>query len=275
MAEPLLAVRALTKRFGGLVATDDVSLDVADGETVAIIGPNGAGKTTLIGQLSGDLVPDAGTIRFAGDDITRLPAPARSQRGLARSFQNATLFPTLSVRENVAVFMEKRANRNPVLAAMWAPGLRTAEAKMARQVDDLLELLGLEGAAEKFVGELSTGMRRVVDVACVLAARPAVLLLDEPSSGLAQAETEALAPLLSRIVRDTGCGMIVIEHDIPLISAVSDRLVALHLGQTIATGTPAEVLADPRVREAYLSATEDVINRSGPRMAAIARALEV
>ena len=272
---PVLTAEGITVGFGGVRAIDGAGLSVTRGEVVGIIGPNGAGKTTLFDAISGFVPLIDGSVRIDEVDVTELPAHERAALGLARSFQNATLFPTLSVRENVAVFMERRANRNPLLAALWAPAVRTAEAKMARQIDDLLELLGLEGAAEKFVGELSTGMRRVVDVACVLAARPSVLLLDEPSSGLAQAETEALAPLLSRIVRETGCGMIVIEHDMPLISAVSDRLIAMHLGRVVATGRPGEVLADPLVREAYLSATEDVINRSGPRMAAITRALEV
>ena len=171
------------------------------------------------------------------------------------------------------MFLERRAVRNPLLGALWAPSVRRSETKIRQEVDDLLELLGLQANGETFVGELSTGMRRVVDVACVMAARPQVLLLDEPSSGLAQAETEALGPLLSRIVRETGCAMVVIEHDIPLVSRISDRLLAMHLGRVIAGGPPAEVLANAAVREAYLAATEETINRSGPRMAAIARAL--
>ncbi|HVM18594.1 MAG TPA: ABC transporter ATP-binding protein, partial [Egibacteraceae bacterium] len=260
--------------FGGLQALSDVTVTVGRGETVGIIGPNGAGKTTLFDVVSGFVRPDEGTVRIDNTAVTDLPAHARASLGLARSFQNATLFPTLTVRENIAVFMERRASRNPALAALWAPSVRRSEAKISAEVDDLIELLSLEAAADKFVGELSTGSRRVVDVACVLAARPSVLLLDEPSSGLAQAETEALGPLLSRIVRETGCGMLVIEHDMPLISMVSDRLVAMQLGRVIASGSPGDVLADSTVRAAYLAASDETIHRSGSRMAAITRALQ-
>ena len=271
---PALTTDGVSVSFGGLRALDGVDLSLRRGEVLGIIGPNGAGKTTLFDAISGFLPGLDGRITLDGHDITALAPQGRATLGLARSFQNAQLFPTLSVRENIAVFSERRAVRNPLLAALWAPSVRRSEAKIDHEVDDLLELLGLEANAETFVGELSTGMRRVVDVACVMAARPQVLLLDEPSSGLAQAETEALGPLLTRIVRETGCAMVVIEHDIPLVSRISDRLLAMHLGRVIAAGSPADVLADAGVREAYLAATEETINRSGPRMAAIARALQ-
>ena len=270
---PALTTEGVSVSFGGLRALDGVDLSLVRGEVLGIIGPNGAGKTTLFDAISGFLPGLEGRITLDGNDITAVAPQGRANLGLARSFQNAQLFPTLSVRENIAVFSERRAVRNPVLAALWAPSVRRSEAKIDHEIDDLLELLGLEANADTFVGELSTGMRRVVDVACVMAARPQVLLLDEPSSGLAQAETEALGPLLMRIVRETGCAMVVIEHDIPLVSRISDRLLAMHLGRVIAAGTPADVLADAAVREAYLAATEETINRSGPRMAAIARAL--
>jgi ABC-type branched-subunit amino acid transport system ATPase component len=159
--------------------------------------------------------------------------------------------------------LERKTVRNPLLAAVWAPQVRASERRISRQVDRLVDLLGLGAYADATLAELSTGSRRAVDVACMIALEPAVLLLDEPSSGLAQAETEALGPLLSRIVRETGCAMVVIEHDIPLVMALSDRMVAMEAGAVIATGTPAEVRADHRVLTAYLAASDDVVQRSG------------
>jgi branched-chain amino acid transport system ATP-binding protein len=200
--------------------------------------------------------------------VTHAAPDARARLGLGRSFQNARLFPALTVRENLAVALERKAVRNPLLAAVWAPQVRASERRIARQVDRLIDLLGLGGYADSTLAELSTGSRRAVDVACIIALEPSVLLLDEPSSGLAQAETEALGPLLSRIVRETGCGMVVIEHDIPLVTALSDRMVAMEGGAVIVTGTPDQVRADPRVLTSYLAASDDVVQRSG-RMSAL------
>jgi branched-chain amino acid transport system ATP-binding protein len=159
--------------------------------------------------------------------------------------------------------------RNPVLAAVWAPAQRRSEQRLFRRVDGLIELLGLDAFADKFVGELSTGSRRAVDVACVMAAEPKVLLLDEPSTGLAQAETEELGPVITRLVKQTGCGVLAIEHDLPLITSVSDRLIAMELGAVIASGTPDETTQNPRVLASYLSASETVLNRSDAVRAAM------
>jgi branched-chain amino acid transport system ATP-binding protein len=236
---------------------------VATGEIVGIIGPNGAGKTTLFDVISGFVVPDAGTVVLDGTDVTSLAPDARARYGLGRSFQNARLFPALTVRENIAVSFEKRARHNPLLAALWTPGLRKSEQRLYSRVDDLIDLLALGDYADKFLGELSTGSRRAVDVACVMAAQPKLLLLDEPSSGLAQAETEELGPVLIRLAKETGAGLLVIEHDLPLITSVSDRLIAMELGTVIATGTPTEVTEDERVLASYLSASDAVLTRSG------------
>ena len=205
---------------------------------------------------------------LAGADVTRQSPDARARLGLGRSFQNARLFPALTVRENLAAALERKAVRNPLLAAVWAPQVRSSERRIARQVDRLVDLLGLGAYADSPLAELSTGSRRAVDVACIIALEPSVLLLDEPSSGLAQAETEALGPLLSRIVRETGCGMVVIEHDIPLVTALSDRMVAMEGGAVIVSGTSDQVRADPRVLASYLAASDDVVQRSG-RMSAL------
>jgi ABC-type branched-subunit amino acid transport system ATPase component/predicted MFS family arabinose efflux permease len=262
-AVPTLVVADLAVSFGGVTALAGVDLEVLPGEVLGIIGPNGAGKTTLFDCISGFVIPDRGRVFVGGVDVTGTSPDARARLGLGRSFQNARLFPALTVRENLATALERKAVRNPLLAAVWAPQVRAAERRIARQVERLVDLLGLGAYADSTLAELSTGSRRAVDVACIIALEPSVLLLDEPSSGLAQAEAEALGPLLSRIVRETGCGMVVIEHDIPLVTALSDRMLAMEGGGVIVSGTPGQVRADPRVLTSYLAASDDVVHRSG------------
>jgi ABC-type branched-subunit amino acid transport system ATPase component len=275
--ENLLQVRDVSVSFGGVRALTGVSLDLSAGEIVGIIGPNGAGKTTLFDVISGFVQPDGGSISIGARDVTPLGPDARARLRLGRSFQNATLFGSMTVRENIAVAMERRAVvRNPVLAAVWAPQVRQSERKLYQRVDALIEILGLEAYANKFVGEISTGTRRTVDIACIMASQPRVLLLDEPSSGLAQAETEEMGPVLTRLVRETGAGLLVIEHDIPLITSVSDRLVAMELGRVLVAGDPAEVVNHPQVMASYLSASEGVLHRSGGgKLASMLRAAGV
>ena len=270
---PALEVRDLAVSFGGIQALRDVSLQVGAGEVVGIIGPNGAGKTTLFDLISGFTPPERGRVLLAGTDVTEQSVDRRARAGLCRSFQNARLFPALTVRENIATALERRAVRNPLLTAIWAPPVRTAERRISRQVDRLVDLLGLDAYADSTLAELSTGTRRAVDIACVIAVEPHVLLLDEPSSGLAQAESESLGPLLSRIVRETGCGMVLIEHDLPLVTSMSDRLVAMEAGGIITQGTPEEVRSDERVLASYLAASDEVVQRSG-RLGALAAMLE-
>ncbi len=251
---PALEIKGVGVRFGGITALDGVDLTVQPGQVVGVIGPNGAGKTTLFDVLSGFVAPGAGTVLLAGTDVTSLNPDARARLGLGRSFQSARLFPALTVRECIAVALERRTVKSAVLGALWAPPVRTSERRIARQVERLVELLGLGSHADSVLSELSTGTRRAVDVACVIAQEPTVLLLDEPSSGLAQAESEALGPLLSRLVRETGCGMLVVEHDLALVTGLADELVAMEAGRVVAQGTPDEVLSDPRVVSSYLAA---------------------
>jgi ABC-type branched-subunit amino acid transport system ATPase component/sugar phosphate permease len=272
---PALSVREVSVAFGGVQALRDVSLDVRPGEIVGIIGPNGAGKTTLFDVISGFVEPATGQVTVDGTDVLGLSADQRSHLGLSRSFQNARLFPSLTVRDAIAVAFERTAERSAAMSALWLPKVRKSELRVFRRVDALIGILGLGAYANKFVGELSTGSRRAVDIACIMAADPKILLLDEPSSGLAQAETEELGPVMQRIVHDTGCGILAIEHDMPLITSVADRLVAMELGAVIAEGTPDVVCNDPRVLSSYLSASESVISRSDGRMATIASALGV
>ena len=263
-AAEVLTVNGLVKRFGGVRAVDDTSFVLRDGEILGLIGPNGAGKTTIFDLVSGFLVPDAGKITLTGRDITSMSPDQRAWLGLGRSFQDARLVPSLTVAENLAIGFERHLElRDHVASMLRLPEIVRLEEDVAWTVHDLVELMNLGAFRDKFVRELSTGSRRIVDLAMCIAHDPKVLLLDEPSSGIAQRETEALGPLLQRIQRETGCALLVIEHDMPLITSVSDRIVALELGHPIAEGTPAEVIADARVVSSYLGGDMAVIQRSG------------
>ncbi len=269
---PILEVEGLTKRFGGITAVNDVSFTLAEGEILGLIGPNGAGKTTIFDLLSGHLALDAGRIRFKGVDITRWGADRRAAIGLGRSFQDARIFPSLTVAENIALGLERHIEtRDHVAALLGLPAMQQSELDVAWTVDDLIELMHLGAFRNKFVSELSTGSRRVVDLAMAIAHDPDVLLLDEPSSGIAQRETEALGPLLKRIQREANCSLLVIEHDMPLITSVSDEIIALELGAVVTRGEPEAVLADERVVSAYLGGDLDVIHRSGESKAMASR----
>ncbi len=255
----------MTIGFGGNRAVDDVTLEIAAGEIVGVIGPNGAGKTTLFDLLSGYLSPDLGRIFLGDRDLTDLGADGRARAGLGRSFQDARLFPGLTVEEGIAVACERWvAVRDPLSAALRLPWSYDSERQVAGRVAELVDLLGLGPHRSKLIRELSTGTRRVVDLACLLAHRPTVILLDEPSSGIAQRESEALAPLLRRIRDETGASLVVVEHDIPLVRAVADRMIAMDRGAIIANGTPDEVLSHPAVVTAYLGVDAVAIDRSAP-----------
>jgi ABC-type branched-subunit amino acid transport system ATPase component len=263
---PVLEVSGLTRRFGGITAVDDVSFALAPHSILGLIGPNGAGKTTVFDLISGLLPADGGRIGMQGEDISRWGPDRRASFGLGRSFQDARIFPTLTVAENIAVALERHIETRDHLAALLnLPAMQESELDVAYTVEDLIELMNLGAFRDKFVAELSTGSRRIVDLAMSIAHDPAVLLLDEPSSGIAQRETEALGPLLERIQSETGCAMLIIEHDMPLITSVSDEILALDLGRVLVRGTPAEVTTNPLVIESYLGGDIDAIQRSGAR----------
>ncbi len=245
MAEPLLAVRGLRKRFGGLVATDGVDLEVAEGETLAIIGPNGAGKTTLIGQLSGDLRPDAGSIRFAGADVTALPAAARSHRGLARSFQITSIFRDFSALDNVALAVQAHAGHS---FRFWRPA--RAEAALRQPAAAILEQVGLGPRADVVAGTLAHGEQRQLEIAMALATRPRLLLLDEPVAGMGLDESLRMVQLL-RALRGRHT-LVLVEHDMDVVFALADRISVLVDGRVIATGAPEAIRLNAEVRRAYL-----------------------
>ena len=263
-----LEVDDLKKRFGGIAAVDGVSFKVHQAEILGLIGSNGAGKTTVLDLISGFTPLDSGRVLLDGVDVTHWTPDMKAKARLGRSFQAASLFPALTVREAIAVALERHIPmRDPFTLAFQpiAPAAKESEFGIRLRVEELIELMGIGAFRDKFISELSTGSRRIVDIACSLAHEPKVLLLDEPSSGIAQRETEQLGPLLQRIQQELGASLVVIEHDMPLITSIADRLVALELGQIIAAGSPEEVINDPAVIASYLgTGTEvSVIQRSG------------
>ena len=249
MADALLEVRGLRKRFGGLVATDGVDLDVAEGETLAVIGPNGAGKTTLIAQLAGELRPDAGAIRFAGADVTALPAAARSHRGLARSFQVTSIFRDLSTLDNVALAVQAHAGHS---FRFWRPA--RSEPVLRAPAAAILERVGLGGRGDVPAGTLAHGEQRQLEVAMALATRPRLLLLDEPVAGMGLEESARMVELLRGLRgRHT---IVLVEHDMDAVFALADRISVLVYGRVIASGVPTAIRANAEVRRAYLG--EDI-----------------
>ncbi|GAA1397007.1 hypothetical protein GCM10009662_12090 [Catellatospora coxensis] len=257
---PLLEARGVARAFGGVQAVGGVDLAVGPGEVVGIIGPNGAGKTTLFEILAGFTRPDQGQVAFAGRDVTGLSPQRRAGLGLVRSFQDARLFPILTVRESLLVAGERHAPTGLLTAALGGHGPQRRQEALA---DNLLDLFGLAAYADRQVGELSTGTRRTAELACLLALEPSLLLLDEPSSGVSQADGVALADLLARVNRELGVALLVIEHDLPLLSRLAGRMVAMDAGRVIADGTPDQVRTHPAVVGAYLGTDAAAVHRSG------------
>jgi ABC-type branched-subunit amino acid transport system ATPase component len=257
-----LRVEEVSVRFGPRAVVDRVSLDVAPGEIVGLIGANGAGKSTLMNAVGG-FVRSTGVIEVLGQDVQGRPPHGRAALGLGRTFQDAALFADLTVRETVQTAVEARARARFVPVALGLPRARRAERAKRAHAGEVLDLVGLGDHGERFVSELSTGMRRLVELACLVATDARMLCLDEPTCGIAQREAEAFGPLLVRVRQELGASMLVIEHDMPLVMAISDRIVCLEAGAVIATGAPDSVRHDPRVVASYLGTDEQAIARSG------------
>ncbi len=255
----LLEGTSLTKSYGGVLAVDDVSVRINAGETVGLIGPNGAGKTTLFELLGGFTRPDGGRVLFDGQDVSRLGPEERGKLGLIRSFQDAALFPTMTVIEAVQIALERTAPTSFFASALGLMGPERRKDRLAREI---VSSMGLDSYRNKQIQELSTGTRRITELACLIALQPTLLLLDEPSSGIAQRETEALGRLLADLKRQLGLTLFVIEHDIPLIMGISDRVIAMDAGRVIAAGSPAAVRRDRAVVQAYLGGSVEAIGRS-------------
>jgi branched-chain amino acid transport system ATP-binding protein len=245
VAEPLLRVEKLVRRFGGIVATDNVSLDVSSGELHAIIGPNGAGKTTLISQLTGQLLPHAGTIRLAGADITRVPAYRRSAMGLARSFQITSLLPDFTALDNVALAAQAHDGHS---FYFWSNARKESRLRGAAMAS--LVRVGLGNRAETLVSKLSHGEQRELELAVALATKPQVLLLDEPMAGLGITESARMVKLLRELRQEVT--IVLVEHDMDAVFALADRITVLVYGRVIASGAPAAIRGNEEVKRAYL-----------------------
>jgi branched-chain amino acid transport system ATP-binding protein len=243
----VLEINNATKRFGSLVAVRDVSLAVAKGELRAIIGPNGAGKTTFFNLISGFFPPSSGTIAFDGCDVTGLPAHQRVTLGMGRTFQITEIFPELTVFDNVRIGTEVAAGYR---LRPWIS--RAEKAELERQVEATLKLAGLDGKADRLVGELAHGDQRVAEIAMTLALRPHLLLLDEPTAGMGDQETYDITRLIRRLHRDSNFTIVLIEHDMRVVFHLADRISVLDQGGLLAEGTPKEIAANDAVQAAYL-----------------------
>jgi len=256
---PILRAAGLSRSFGGVRAVNGVSLAVGAGETLGLIGPNGAGKTTLFELLSGFTKPDDGHIHFRDREITHDSPETRAKLGVIRSFQEGALFPTLTVADAVMVALERE---EPTRFGRSLIGLTGADRRKAVRAHDLVGMLGLGGYRDHQLRELSTGTRRIAELTCLIALDPVVLLLDEPTSGIAQRESEALGQVLVRVKDQLGLTLVLIEHDIPLVMGIADRVVAMESGRILAAGTPAEIQRDPAVVASYLGTDEQALGRS-------------
>jgi branched-chain amino acid transport system ATP-binding protein len=253
----LLDAEGVTKRFGGINALTDVSLQVHAGETVGLVGPNGAGKTTFFNCLLGILRPDGGTVRFKGHDISRMPTHRRARLGIGRTFQRLELFTGMTPREHLLVTERSRRNDGALWKDLIDRGGPTDEEQAEAQAT--MDLLGLTPDADKPVESLSLGRGRIVELARALQLQPALLLLDEPSSGLDRKETFALVDVLRHIQEERGTAILLVEHDLEMVLRSVTRMYVIDFGTLLASGAPSTVMADPRVREAYLGSMAETL----------------
>ena len=265
MSEPLLSVRDLSVRFGGVLAVNQVGFDVMPGEVFTLIGPNGAGKTTVFNLISRLYTPTSGRMRFDGQALDAVGAHQVAALGIARTFQNIELFEHATVLQNLLIGRHIRRRSSVWSEMLFLPSVRRAERATRRKVEEVIELLDLQHHRDALVAGLPYGVRKVVELARALCTEPKLLLLDEPSSGLNVEETGDMAFWIEDIRRDLGVTILMVEHDMGLVSKVSDRVLAMNQGEVLATGTPAEVQANPAVIEAYLGTVDDVSSLRRPK----------
>jgi branched-chain amino acid transport system ATP-binding protein len=253
----VLSASGVTMQFGGLTALNDVSFELSEGEVIGLIGPNGAGKTTLFNCLTGLYTPTSGTVAFRGKQLPGDPALV-TETGVARTFQNIRLFPSMTAEENVLVGRHVRMKQSPLSSLLHGPGFRRSEKEARDRSAELLDYVGLSRFSDELARNLPYGDQRRLEIARALATEPAVLLLDEPTAGMNAQETEATRQLIFKI-RDLGVSVVVIEHDTKFIFTLCDRVLVLVQGELLVEGTPDEVRGDPRVVEAYLGAPPDQV----------------
>jgi len=265
---PLLSAHHLSVRFGGLLAVNDVSFDVQEGEVFTLIGPNGAGKTTVFNLISRIYQPTSGHITYAGPHgelrLTDQAPHTVAQLGIARTFQNIELFEHASVLSNLLIGRHTQRETGLWREMLFTPRTRAAEVRAREKVEEVIDFLDLQHYRDTLVGGLPYGVRKVVELGRALATEPRLLLLDEPSSGLNVEETDDMAFWIEDIRSDLGITVLMVEHDMSLVSRVSDRVLAMNQGEVLALGTPAEVQAHPGVAEAYLGTIDDVSNLRRP-----------
>jgi ABC-type branched-subunit amino acid transport system ATPase component/ABC-type branched-subunit amino acid transport system permease subunit len=259
-----LATKGLSVTLGGRTIVDDVSLEVRSGEVVGLIGTNGAGKTTIVNAISG-FVPSSGVIELFGQDVSSLAAYKRARLGQGRAFQNARLFSSLTVRETLMVALESRQRSILVPSILALPPSPKHEGRKRREADEIISYLGLGRYADSLMGELSTGTRRIVELGALIALDSKLMLLDEPTAGVAQRETEAFGPLIRMIKEELGASILIIEHDMPMVMSISDRIYCLEAGHVIAEGAPDVIRSNPAVIASYLGTDERAIQRSNTK----------
>lgn len=253
----IMSCSDVSVRFGGVQALKSVTCDAFEGQITAIIGPNGAGKTTLLNVMSGMVMPTGGTLTFSGTEITATPAHLRSRQGMIRTFQNLEIFPNMTVLENVMTGCHARL-RIPAWQSLFRlPQACRVEREIRREAEEALEFVGLTGLNDHPAGDLAFGKQRLLELARALAARPKLLLLDEPAAGLNIAETQSLAELIVKIRATYNLSVILVEHDMELVMGISDAILVLCFGELISQGTAAQVQKDPKVIAAYLGEDEE------------------